>query len=455
MLQLRLVARTVVAAVVAASLAIATAAAAEPTRATWVVDRDRTQCANADFSSIQAAVDTAQPGDLIKVCPDRYSESVVIDKPLRVKGDPGAIDPLDCFQPSLSELSAEHQAIVDPAGDGFSTGLELAADDVVIEGLVVEGASVGIDAGDAYSGYRIKHNLIQHNALFGIDFGSDGTHRSRVDQNCLRENNYGLVSELDDDSLWKNSDGPEREPWNARDLTNARIDHNDTFRNRSGCCGGGLAASGPGQREQVTFDHNTQREEPIGILLQNATRSAILANDIASSRFFAILIGGANDTLEIRTNQMRGGNTGLRFEPPQFIDILPTPTRNALVSHNDVRDAVAGIYARPASLTESEISHNKTSDNGGNGINMFSSGNLIRHNEADNNVVAGITAFPGATGNRFEHNSMHGNGSSAGASFPGADARDLNPLVNGTLQNVWIGNDCDTDIPAGMICGVG
>ena len=89
--------------------------------------------------------------------------------------------------------------------------------------------------------------------------------------------------------------------------------------------------------------------------------------------------------------------------------------------------AVAGIYARPASLTESEISHNRTSDNGGNGINMFSSGSLIRHNEADNNVVAGITAFPGATGNRFEHNSMHGNGSSAGASFPGADASDLNP----------------------------
>jgi hypothetical protein len=33
--------------------------------------------------------------------------------------------------------------------------------------------------------------------------------------------------------------------------------------------------------------------------------------------------------------------------------------------------------------------------------------------------------------------------------------RDLNPLVEGMLQNVWTGNDCDTDIALGMICGVG
>ena len=87
---------------------------------------------------------------------------------------------------------------------------------------------------------------------------------------------------------------------------------------------------------------------------------------------------------------------------------------------------------------------------------MFSSGNVIRANQSHNNGVAGITAFPGATGNRFEHNSMHGNASVPGASFPGADARDIDAwLTGGVFQNIWIGNDCDTDLPAGMICGVG
>jgi len=52
----------------------ATGAKAAATRA-LVVDKDRAQCANADFTSIQAAVDAAHPGNLIRVCPDLYTES--------------------------------------------------------------------------------------------------------------------------------------------------------------------------------------------------------------------------------------------------------------------------------------------------------------------------------------------------------------------------------------------
>jgi len=48
---------------------------------------------------------------------------------------------------------------------------------------------------------------------------------------------------------------------------------------------------------------------------------------------------------------------------------------------------------------------------------------------------------------------MHGNGSRDPARF--FDARDLNPLLNGMLQNVWTGNECERDFPAGTICGVG
>ena len=50
----------------------ATGAKAAATRA-LVVDKDGAQCANADFTSIQAAVDAAHPGNLIRVCPDLYT----------------------------------------------------------------------------------------------------------------------------------------------------------------------------------------------------------------------------------------------------------------------------------------------------------------------------------------------------------------------------------------------
>ena len=50
---------------------------------------------------------------------------------------------------------------------------------------------------------------------------------------------------------------------------------------------------------------------------------------------------------------------------------------------------------------------------------------------------------------------MHGNGWRTDTMLPRADARDLNPPLNGVRRNVWINNDCDTDIPAGMIYGIG
>lgn len=427
------VATMVLVAVVSASLG-APPASAEP--ATLVVDRDGMECAGAGFTSIQDAVGAAAPGDVIRVCPDVYAESVVVDKPLTLKADPDAVEAIDCFQPTLGDLPVDQHAIVEPSGEGFSIGFKLEADDVVLEGFVVQGAWVGIDAGESSSGYRVHHNLIRQNGLFGMDFGSQGALQSRVDHNCFRENPFGLVSELNDDSLWKPSDGPERDPWNARDLINARIDHNGSFRN----AGGGLEAAGPGRRERVMFDHNVSDS----ILLQNSTDSAILDNEVTGAPGNAIVIGGGNERLVIGANRVRGARLRGIFFVETFIDRFPIPSRNVLVAGNDVTTSMAGIVSSSNNLAQSWILENTTSENRANGIN-FASGNAeneVRGNHADNNGIVGINVVAGATENLFEMNSMHGN-----ALF---DARDFNTPIN-----VWIRNDCGTDFPAGAICGVG
>src|SRR6185503_8845192 len=48
--------------------------------ATLVVNSDSTDCPNSDFTSIQAAVQAARPGDKILVCPGTYTEAVLVDK---------------------------------------------------------------------------------------------------------------------------------------------------------------------------------------------------------------------------------------------------------------------------------------------------------------------------------------------------------------------------------------
>jgi Right handed beta helix region len=433
---------TFAACALAFTFAAADGAATEP--ATLIVDRDGVQCSNAGFTSIQAAVDAAQPGDLIRVCPDLYTETVVIDKPLTLKADPDAIEAIDCFQPTLDELPADQQAIVDPAGDGFSIAFKLEADDIALEGFVVQGATVGIDASDRFYGYRIHHNLVRSNTLFGVDFGSEGTRASRVDHNCVHDNRWGLVSELDDDSVWPDL-GHRME--NARDLVNARIDHNLSFRNSEA----GLEAAGPGRRQQVTFEHNVLRNDLGGILLQNSTDSAILDNEITDSRGNAIVIGGGNEDLLIGANRVLDGGLQGIFFVETFIDRFPIPSTNVSVVDNDVRSvALTGIVANPGNLAFSVVARNTTSDNGVHGISLFprNTNNLVLENHANNNMRNGIFAQLGATANTFERNSMHGNGTFNPLLF--FDARD-----NNTPINVWTNNDCDTDFPTGAICGIG
>jgi hypothetical protein len=427
----------------ALALPVSDRAAAEP--ATLVVDRDGVQCGDADFTSIQAAVNAAQPGDLIRVCPDHYSEKVVVDKPLTLKGDPDAVEAIDCFQPTLGDVSTDQQAVVDPPGDGFSIGFDLEADDIVVEGFVVQGATVGVDAPDRFSGYRVHHNLLRLNSLFAMDFGGNGTRQSRVDHNCVRDNRFGLVSELDDDSNWPL--GPVGGERTARDLFNARIDHNATFRT-----GEGVGIAGPGRRDLVTIDHNISREDDVGMALQNSTRSAIIGNEftIGASGFAAIRVGGANQGLEIRSNIVQGGGSirpgggfGVSISRVGFFDVFDAPSRELVVTDNEIRHAGAGVLASAGSLDDSIIVGNTISDNARIGINMFGTENVVRANVSDNNGLDGIRASLGATGNTFESNSMHGNA--------GFDARELNAQGS----NVWIGNDCDNDFPMGTICGVG
>jgi parallel beta-helix repeat protein len=456
--------RTLVsAAVTAVILQVCGGQALASTPRTWVVDDDGAQCANADFARsdvtpapIQAAVAAAQAGDLIRVCPGRYTESVTVDKPLTLKGDPDALEALDCFDPTpsqLGDLDPTQQAIVD--GDGLPAQelFNLEANDIVLEGFVLQGASSdplpadfrlwrrAINASDGYSGYRIDHNLIRLNTV-AIQFGSAGGSESRFDHNCLRHNGWGLATD-------------------ERDLVDARVDHNATFQTRNN-------AFEPvaGRVENVTFDHNLSRQDNTSYLIRNSAASRIVANTIESARVGIVAGGGPpNIGLEITGNLITnplGGTVlqGIAFAAPP--DDLTPPNSGALVAGNTITGMrLDGIAAagppnapRPA-VFDSVFADNVTSDNLRDGIVLRggNAGNTVRGNIAERNGRNGIYA-QGAIGNLFEANSMSGNGT---GSFvpPGVDARDGDDPNRTMLLNTWVGNQCLTDFPAGTICGMG
>jgi nitrous oxidase accessory protein NosD len=102
-----------------------------------VVDDDGAQCPGAAYASLQAAVDAAQPGDRIAVCPGTYREQVRIAKPLRIVAQSGAV-----LAPAGMAANTTN------VFSGAAIAAALLVEDtgsVVVEGLTVDASANGLD----------------------------------------------------------------------------------------------------------------------------------------------------------------------------------------------------------------------------------------------------------------------------------------------------------------------
>jgi parallel beta-helix repeat protein len=397
-------------------------AAAGP--ALLIVDDDQVQCPDAAWRTISAAVAAAPAGAVVRVCPGTYPEAVSITRRLQLQGPGGTPTGATC-RLGAGAPDPRVQAVV-------TAGVRLDADAVEVDGLVVYGASTGITTTDQHSGYRISHSLVQGRGrdaiepdeTDGIELESDGRIPTRADHNCIRANTHGLVSE-------------------HGQLHRARIDHNDTYRN-----GEALSVAGGFSHTEVRFDHNTLTDDAFGIGVQRSSGTQIDANSITSTVADAssgIGVGGGNAGLLIEGNVVSAGRVGIRFDREIFWGAPDEPTTGAVVRNNRISDTGEQglLAARPdkgaGTLVSFLVENNVISRATFPGISLqaHNDGNTLRRNKTDLNSV-GIN-LPGAVGTTVVQNSMHDN-----RSF---DARDLLPD-----QNTWIGNDCETDSPTGLLC---
>ncbi len=143
-------------AVVGTLVAVPTARAA-----TLAVDDDGVQCPGAQFASIQAAVNGANPGDTVAICPGRYVEgdgaigtnALTIDKSLTIKGagaDLVVIQPRRST-PTGGQIAEASMNIRNGVGDVVSiVGQPEAPLNVDISGITVDGNGVFAEAGVVY-----------------------------------------------------------------------------------------------------------------------------------------------------------------------------------------------------------------------------------------------------------------------------------------------------------------
>lgn len=124
----------------------------------------RTLKVPADFATIQAAVDAAQPGDLVLIAPGEYNEAVAVRTP------------------SIVVRGEDRNTVILDGGDSLENGILVAADNVAVENLTVRRFAInGLLFTKAYDddvddpakhvvlqGYRASYVTAANNGLYGI-----------------------------------------------------------------------------------------------------------------------------------------------------------------------------------------------------------------------------------------------------------------------------------------------
>jgi hypothetical protein len=325
-----------------------------------VVDGDKVECPAADFTSILAAVTAAPPGSVIFVCPDAYTEEVIVPKTLtlqavsRVERDDDDDDddarPLDparnCFTPTAP----------DPTRAAVVNGrFQLNADDIVVDGFVVQDASTGIASNVAFSGFRIRDNLLQDNVSSGVFLNGNSTRRSRVTENCARGRTiapaFGIVV----------------------DESNVRIKRNLVASNT-----GGVGIRINGLEQNVTVAGNRARDGNVDYD-DFGDRNRWIGNTSVGANIGFSFRGTVG--LVAKRNRVREAGTGIRFLPDFAIS-----NRNARVFDNDIRDSTGDAVRVGAgtSLLDSLLRGNVLLDNARDGVRIeagANAGNQIVDNE--------------------------------------------------------------------------
>jgi parallel beta-helix repeat protein len=423
--------------------------------ATLFVDDDLAQKHNADFTSIQAAVNAAQPGDTIRVLPGTYNESVTVDKKLTILGaqsdvnHSGDQDEHDNGDDNEDEeehnnhkkahdnQSAQPSIVEIPAGG--TAGFNLTANDIVIRGFTIQDAdangnnAVGVNTSRQTSGDVIAKNIIQ-DTVFGIYLNTNCAHTTVVEKNLIRNNNNpGSAS----------GNGI----YSDQGASNVVIAHNFFTGNTNASIifvGGDGSATSTSNQLDLTIKGNTMLNDAPMIFV-NTADSHITNNTSTGSAGSGIFFGGGVTNTEVRHNTLTDGAfTGINLRTNAFGN-APAPNSNIQIVDNKISGFGDAGIRLSGGATGILVSHNDLKHNATDGITLDGAvSNQIEKNHVESNGHDGIHADATSTGNTFTKNEAKQN-----ALFDYQD-ESVGTGTAGTA-NTWTKNKGKTASPPGLI----
>ncbi len=143
------------------------------------------------YATIQAAVDAAAAGAIVTVDAGVYPELVTINKPLTLRGAQAGVD-------ARSNRRAAAESVLtgfDFGGGNVSTSFYVAANDVTLDGFVVQGNTstgtygAGIVIAPNVAGTHVVDNIIQNNVSGLFLANNSSTDAALIQHNVFRNNN--------------------------------------------------------------------------------------------------------------------------------------------------------------------------------------------------------------------------------------------------------------------------
>jgi nitrous oxidase accessory protein NosD len=377
---------------VAAAVGLSTASAGAEGSRGWharvlVVDKDshhHKSCYGKHrriFRTIQSAVDAADSGDTIKVCPGTYSEVVTVREPdLAIKGANAGRD-------ATRHGRGRESIIAGVAGTMVPGLVQLRADDITWDGFTILGAPgaqnnpPGMYTSPTHSGYLIRDTIFQDNGS-GIHLGANGAHPTLVCRNRFTANNefegptgaYGIYSN--------------------QGARQALITSNRFERHNSAAIFLADQGTEPRQRD-VLIEHNKSVDDMSFATIFNSIRVRVTSNWVRArvndppftdEPASAIFIGARNNDIVVEKNKIKSASgNGIDISNTGGDLTAGPPPRNVVVRKNKVAHAqLSGIEVSATGVGQYQVLGNRSLDNDVFGIHFVAatSGGTVTGNTA-------------------------------------------------------------------------
>jgi Ca2+-binding RTX toxin-like protein len=297
--------------------------------ATLVVDDDGVECPAAAFTTIQAAVSAAAPGDTIDVCAGTYPETVIVNKQVTILGAQSGVD-------------ARTRAVAETSESVVTGGMSLGANNVVVDGFLFRDTPYLPTLGGAavytspdFSGYNVRNNIFRSN-IFGLYLNSQGSAQTIVRHSFFDHNT-------------QEGPGNGNAIYSDQGAHNVLVDEN-RFEGHfnAAMVFDRILPSDP--NTLLIISDNASVDDRTLLALFRTTNADVLNNtfdgpDVEASRGSGILIGGSDTDVLIDGNVVTQATSGIRVANfAEAASTMVTVTDNSLTANDyGIRIANGGM----------------------------------------------------------------------------------------------------------------